>query len=141
MEKYLHPSSPRIETQGIVYFARMCDKIRLHAQGKLCPSYHANLGKAMDEWTCDFLKVKYNDIAAEIKGGLDDKKALEWCLNQGHCPNQQETLVFNKMMGRCGAVGEHLADRLIFRKEEAGWAERDDIKTFFDFIDADEKRL
>jgi hypothetical protein len=31
--------------------------------------------------------------------------------------------------------------RLKMRKEEAGLAKRDDIQTFVDFIDADEKRL
>ena len=31
--------------------------------------------------------------------------------------------------------------RLKMRKEEAGLAHRDDITTFVDFIDADEKRL
>jgi hypothetical protein len=31
--------------------------------------------------------------------------------------------------------------RLKMRKEEAGLAERDDIRSFVDFIDADEKRL
>jgi len=31
--------------------------------------------------------------------------------------------------------------RLKMRKEEAGMAQRDDIQTFVDFIDADEKRI
>ena len=31
--------------------------------------------------------------------------------------------------------------RLKMRKEQAGLAHRDDIKTFVDFIDADEKRI
>jgi hypothetical protein len=31
--------------------------------------------------------------------------------------------------------------RLKLRKEQAGLAHRDDIRTFVDFIDADEKRI
>jgi hypothetical protein len=35
-------------TGGIVYFARMIDKIRLHAAGKVRPDFHANLGDGFD---------------------------------------------------------------------------------------------
>jgi hypothetical protein len=34
-----------------------------------------------------------------------------------------------------------MAPRLALRKHEAGLDSRDDIQTFFDFIDADEGRL
>jgi hypothetical protein len=33
-----------------------------------------------------------------------------------------------------------MSDRLIFRKKEAGWEKREEIQTFFDYIDADEGR-
>jgi hypothetical protein len=33
-----------------------------------------------------------------------------------------------------------MAERLDFRKKEAGWGSRDEIETFFDYIDADEGR-
>jgi len=35
---------------------------------------------------------------------------------------------------------DDLADRLVFRKKEAGWDDRTEIQTFFDYIDADEGR-
>lgn len=38
------PKSPKEITGGMMYFARMIDKIRLHAGGKLGPDYHKNLG-------------------------------------------------------------------------------------------------
>jgi hypothetical protein len=44
--------------------------------------------------------------------------------------------VFNR--GRDDEAGKA---RLKMRKEEAGFAQRDDIQTFVDFIDADEKRI
>jgi hypothetical protein len=34
-----------------------------------------------------------------------------------------------------------MEERLRLRKEQAGLTHRDDIKTFVDFIDADEKRI
>ncbi|WP_075087458.1 DUF5069 domain-containing protein [Verrucomicrobium spinosum] len=36
---YQIPVSDYEETSGIVFFARMVDKIRLHAAGKLAPDY------------------------------------------------------------------------------------------------------
>ncbi len=35
---------------------------------------------------------------------------------------------------------DDMTERLIWRKEEAGAADRDDIQTFFDYIDFDEGR-
>jgi len=40
-----------------------------------------------------------------------------------------------------GRDDEAIKARLIMRKKEAGLEHRDDIQTFVDFIDADEKRL
>ena len=37
--------SPREEVDGLVYFGRMVDKIRLEQAGKLPPDYQENLGK------------------------------------------------------------------------------------------------
>ena len=40
-----------------------------------------------------------------------------------------------------GRDDEAVKARLKMRKEESGMAHRDDIQTFVDYIDADEKRL
>ena len=61
------PRSPRDEVDGIVYFPRLCDKVRLHAAGTLSPDYHANLGSGMDLWTCQFLGVNYAPLADQIR--------------------------------------------------------------------------
>ena len=54
-----YPVSPNVATQNLCYFARMCDKIRLFEKGELPDDYHKNLGKAMDLWTCQLLKIDY----------------------------------------------------------------------------------
>ena len=36
------------KTGGLFYFARMCSKIRLHADGKLPEDYHDMLGQGFD---------------------------------------------------------------------------------------------
>jgi Domain of unknown function (DUF5069) len=37
------------KTRGVFYFARMCSKIRLHAQGKLPKDYQEALGSGFDD--------------------------------------------------------------------------------------------
>ena len=53
------PRSTYDRTGGIVYFARMLDKIRLHAAGNLAVDYHDNLGTSFDGRCCRFLGVEY----------------------------------------------------------------------------------
>jgi gluconokinase len=53
------PRSAYDRTGGIVYFARMLDKIRLYAAGNLRADFHANLGTGSDGLCCRFLEVGY----------------------------------------------------------------------------------
>ena len=48
----------REKVEEVVFFARMLDKIRLHAQGKLPEDY--NLGWGLDGRCCEFLNVDYH---------------------------------------------------------------------------------
>lgn len=133
------PISPKLETDGLLYFPRMCDKIRLHEAGALPEDYHANLGKAMDAWTCRYLGVDYEELRAEVRSGADDRAVLQWARAVGEPRDEFETEVFNHYL-RTRGFRDDLAERLKQRKEEAGWAGRDEIQTFFDFIEADEGR-
>ena len=36
---------------------------------------------------------------------------------------------------------DDFSDKLTFRKEEAGWQNRDEIQSFFDYLDADDGRI
>jgi gluconokinase len=47
--------------------------------------------------------------------------------------------VWSAYLGKRG-WRDDLSDRLVFRKKEAGWSGREEIQTFFDYIDADEGR-
>ena len=53
--------------------------------------------------------------------------------------SETEKSAFRERMLNHGRQPE-LQDRLKMRKTEAGLAHRDDLQTFVDFIDADEKR-
>jgi len=124
---------------GIVYFGRMLDKIRLHADGKLPAEYHENLGTGFDGRCCSFLHVKYEDVIARMKLGGGDEDILQWCFEQGRKPTDEEIEVWNGFMSKRGWRDES-SGRLAQRKKEAGFEQRADIQTMFDYIDADESR-
>jgi len=135
-----YPTSPRVEVNGIPYLARMCDKIRSHAKGELHTDYHPNLGGGYDKWTCEFLNVEYTDLVAKVNEGFNDESILVWAIATGGERTQQERDWWMSYMQHRGCQDD-LTEILNQRKEEAGYADRDDIRSFFDYIDADEGRL
>ena len=131
--------SPRGRTRGLVYFGRMLDKIRLHAAGRLPAEYHDNLGGGFDEFCCKFLGIDYAALVDRTKAGGTDEEILDWCFAHGQPHDAHEISIWNAFMTKRG-WNDEAAERLAMRKREAGWSRRDDIQTFFDFIDADEGR-
>jgi len=131
--------SPRDEVQGLVYFGRMIDKLRLEQSGKLPKDYHENMGKGFDASCCDFLGIRYESLRERVREGGNDEELLIWCEAQGKRRNGADRAIWNGYLSKRG-WRDDLSDRLIFRKQEAGWEGRDEIQTFFDYIDADEGR-
>ena len=132
--------SPRAQVCGLVYFGRMLDKIRLHAEGKLPGDYIENLGVGFDGFCVRFLHIKYADLVARVHAGGTDEELLAWCFEQGRKPNEEEVTIWNGFMSKRG-WNDEMNPRLQQRLVENGLVGRTDIQTFFDFIDADEGRL
>lgn len=123
---------------GIVYFGRMLDKIRLQAQNKLPPDYHKNLGAGFDGRCCRFLRVDYMALVNRgMKGGTDEE-ILSWCFQQGRQPNAEEIEVWNGFMMKRG-WNDEASEALEKAKRDRGFADRTDIRTFFEFHKADEE--
>lgn len=133
-----YPVSPKEEIDGVVYFRRLCSKIRLFQAGKLDEAYRPNMGRAMDLWACQFLQVEYNELRQKVESGATDEEAYQWAIEAGKSPNENEKTWWNSYMRNVG-FRDFLAEKLAFRIEEAGFEEKN-ILTFFDFIDADEER-
>ena len=131
--------SPYVQTGGLYYFARMLDKIRLHAAGELPLDYHANLGSGFDARCTSFLWIEYPELVARVKQGGSDEEILEWCFQRGRKPSAEEIEIWNEFMRKRG-WNDEMSERLALRKREGGFGDRDDIQTFFDFIDLDEGR-
>jgi gluconokinase len=131
--------SPHELTGGIVYFARMLDKVRLHAEGKLPPDYVENLGGGFDLRCVNFLHVKYDDLVAWVKSGQNDEAILEKCFAVGVKPSEEQIEVWNDFMTKRG-WNDAATERLKFRLAESNASDRADIQTMFDYIDFDEGR-
>ncbi len=121
---------------GLVFFGRMLDKIRLHAQGKLPGDY--NRGSGFDGRVCRFLKIEYSALVERVLAGGSDEEILAWCFAQGRKPNDEEIFIFNSFLSKRGWHDDSSAE-LEEMKTQRGFQHRTDIQTFFDFHKADEE--
>jgi hypothetical protein len=140
MEKIIYPRSPREMMSGWVYLPRFVDKIRLHQAGKLHADYQENFTKGFDGAWLKAAGLSAEKFLEVVKNSVTDGEVADWVAKNVRKPEADKTafrdFVFNR--GRDDEAGKA---RLKMRKEEAGFAQRDDIQTFVDFIDADEKRI
>ena len=134
------PRSPHSKVDGLVYFGRLLDKIRLHAGGVLPQDYVANLGEGFDLRCVHLLGVAYPALVERTLQGGSDKEVLEWCWQAGRRPSDEQVEVWNEFMRKRGWNDEASA-RLQERLAEGGFQSRTDIQTLFDYIDLDEGRF
>ncbi|MGA2052275.1 MAG: DUF5069 domain-containing protein [Opitutales bacterium] len=134
------PRSIYDKTDGLVYFARLLDKIRLHAAHALPPAYHENLGAGFDLRCCVFLGVKYHDLRERALAGGTDEQVLRWCFQHCRRPSEDEISDWNEFMIKRGwrdSATLRLRQRIQESKLEN---HQPPILTFFDYIEADEGR-
>jgi gluconokinase len=129
------------KVDGLVYFGRMLDKIRLSSQGKLPPGY--NLGDQNPLWfdgvCCRFLQIEYAQIVDQVQLGRSDDEILDWAYRAGKRPTEDEIRDWNAFMTKCGWRDQSTAS-LNRWKKQLGLEHRTDVHTFFDLYDADEGR-
>jgi gluconokinase len=134
------PRSVYDKTGGIVYFARMVDKIRLQAAGALGKDYIENLGTGFDGRCCDFLGIKYDELKKQALAGISDDDLLKWCFETGLKRTEIEIADWNDFMVKRG-WRDGITGRLHLRLKEGKMEHRiGEILTMFDFIEVDEAR-
>ncbi len=135
------PCSDHVETKGLIYFARMLDKIRLHAEGRLAPGYFVGVKDPtfFDARCTRFLGVTYDELVERTLQGGSNEEILEWCFERGRRPGEEEISIWNAFLTKRGWRDEASAD-LQAAKERSGWGERADIQTWMDLHDAEEGR-
>jgi hypothetical protein len=134
---------PSEQVNGLVYFGRMLDKIRLEAQGKLPAAWQENMGiaypNAFDARCCRFLKIDYATLKAETLKGGSAEELLAWAFRTGRKPSDEEIEIWNAFMVKRGwrdAGTQRLHERLAEIGLPPGT-----VETMFEYIDIDEGRI
>lgn len=135
------PCSDYQETKGLIYFARMLDKIRLHAENRLAPGYFVGTDDPtfFDARCSRFLGVNYDELVERTLQGGSNEEVLEWCFARGKKPSEEEIEIWNAFIAKRGWRDAGSAD-LRAARERLGWSGRDEIQTWVDLHDAEEGR-
>jgi Domain of unknown function (DUF5069) len=140
MSDIIYPRGIRETMCGWVHLPRYIDKIRLHLAGKLHADYQPNLGKGHDGRWLKAAGLTHEQFVAVVKDTITDGQVADWVLKNVKRTDAQKRALAEEILNYPAPGDAEMQERLRQRKADAGLAHRDDIKTFADFIEADEKR-
>ena len=123
---------------GLFYFARMCSKIRLHAEGKLPKEHHEMLGQGFDGRTCRYLSVQY--VRTQVLAGKTDEEVLNWCLINGRRLTDEQALIYNSFMSKRGWHDDETDGFIPEMIRQYALKDDGSLLTDFDVIEMDEGR-
>jgi Domain of unknown function (DUF5069) len=141
MSEIIYPRSPREVMDGWRHLPRYVDKIRLHLAGKLHSDYTENLGKGFDGFWLKAAGVTHEQFVSVVKNSHSDGEVCDWVRQHVKRTDAEKAAHWQDVLSRPLAHDEGSCARLKMRKEQSGLGHRDDLKTFVDYIDADEKRI
>ncbi len=125
---------------GLFYFARMCSKIRLHAEGKLPKDYLEMLGQGFDGRTCRYFSVQYGDVRTQVLAGRTDEEVLNWCLINGRRLTDEQALIYNSFMSKRGWHDDETDGFIPEMIRQYALKDDGSLLTDFDVIEMDEGR-
>lgn len=137
---YKIPCSCYKKTGALFYVARMCAKIRIHAEGALDPSYFDMLGNGFDGRTCRYLQVSYEAVSAHVLAGHSDEETLNWCFSNGRALTDEEVLIYNSFISKRGWRDDETREFIPALMESYGVTADPRLVTDFDVIEMDEGR-
>jgi hypothetical protein len=141
MSEIIYPRSPRETMCGWMHLPRFIDKIRLHLADKLHPDYQPNLCKGFDGLWLQTAGVRSDQFIEVVRKSITDGEVCDWVRTNVKQPESVKAAHRERMLDYPKKEDPEMQARLQMRKEQAGLAHRDDIQSFVDFIDADEKRI
>ena len=135
----LHPRSPYEKLGGYVHLPRLIDKAKLHRQGLLKGYDYKTTG--FDKHLLAFLKLDGDAFEEAVNRLEDDQAILNWVRENSVTHSSEAIEQWNEaMISRHPDTAAKKARFAHFLKE-AGGDGRQDIRTYFDFIEFDEGRL
>jgi hypothetical protein len=141
MSEIIYPRSCREMMDGWMHLPRYIDKIRLHLAGKLAAEYQANLGKGFDGMWLKAAGVTHEQMIDVVKNTITDGEVCDWVRKNVKKSAAEKAAHAQDQLSRPKADDPAALERFKMRLTESGLAHRNDLKTFVDYIDADEKRL
>jgi len=141
MSDIIYPRSAREIMDGWHYLPRYVDKIRLHLAGKLHADYTENFGKGFDGMWLKAAGVTHEQMIDVVKQTITDGQVCDWVRKNIKKSAAEKEAHWQDVLSRPKADDEAAKARFKMRLEQAGLSHRQDLKTFVDYIDADEKRL
>lgn len=125
---------------GWMHLPRYIDKIRLHLAARLPKDYQDNFGKGFDGVWLKAAGLTHEQFIEVVRNTITDGQVSDWVRQNVKKTEADKKAHAEGMLNYPKADDQALQDRLKLRKEQAGLSDRVDIKSFVDFIDADEKR-
>jgi hypothetical protein len=141
MSEIIHPRSCRETMDGWIHLPRYIDKIRLHLAGMLHPDYQANLGKGFDGLWLKYSGVTHEQMVEAVKNSVTDGEVCDWVRKNVKKTTAEKAAHALDQLSRPKSDDPAAQERFKMRLKESGLEHRTDLKTFVDYIDADEKRL
>src|SRR5690242_14740001 len=141
MSETIYPRSSREVMDGWMHLPRYIDKIRLHLAGKLHSDYQANFGKGFDAMWLKAAGVTHEQMIEVVKNSFIDGQVCDWVRTQVKKSAAEKRAHAEAMLNRPPADDAAAQERFKQRKHEFKLGHRDDVRTFVDLNDADEKRL
>jgi hypothetical protein len=141
MSEIIYPRSSREVMDGWMHLPRYIDKIRLHLAGKLHPDYHANFGKGFDAMWLKAAGVAHEQMIEVVKNSFIDGQVYDWVRTNVKKSATEKRAHTEMMLNRPASDDAAAQERFKQRKQEFNLGHRDDVRTFVDLNDADEKRL
>ena len=141
MSEPIYPRSSRETMDGWMHLPRYIDKIRLHLAGKLPADYQPNFGKGFDGMWLKAAGVTHDEMVGVVKQSITDGQVCDWVRAHAKKSTAEKTAHAQDMTHRPRPDDAAAKERFQQRKQDFGLGQRDDIKTFVDLNDADEKRI
>jgi hypothetical protein len=141
MSDIIYPRSCRETLDGWMHLPRYVDKIRLHLAGRLSPDYQGNLGKGFDGMWLKAAGVTHEQMVAVVKNSITDGEVCDWVRQNVKKTAAEKAAHAQDQLSRPKPDDPAAQERFKLRLKESGLEHRTDLKTFVDYIDADEKRL
>lgn len=130
------PRSPRVRLGGYVLLPRLLDKCRAEIAGT-AGEYHYNC--PMDRRFMDFAGVDHEALKAEVAKGLGDGEVLAWILkNRQHQHSDWEIAQWSAYRESAAPSDNESREFVSQQIAQGGGAEREDLGTWFDYLDFDD---